>query len=333
MASPISSIIREATRNPNEPLNVISYPTHERFQTCLSKVNAHFYLWQGEGIKDWKHKYAPLPINHSLLNPSRGQNQIPDWLDVDLVLSQNKFAHMNTARAIAQHHHVPLISLEHCLPSPGMTAIQIEQIKQLRGDINVFISDYNRKQWGWSEDDAEVIHHGVDTEIFSPDISVEKKNYCLYVCNDLRNRDVFCGYNLWEESTKNLPRRLVGDNPGISESALSVADLVREYREASVFCCTSKISPIPTVVLESMACETPVVAFSNCMLPEIIKHGENGFLVNSAKEMRHYLQLVMNDRELAKKLGSAARQTILTKFSLDAFVNNWNALLRKAVSL
>lgn len=331
--TPTQSILRAATREKDGPLNVLTYSTHERVQSMMSGVNAVFYLWQGQDIKPWKTEYAPLPPNHILLNKSRGRSQIPPEVDIDVVLSQNKFAHYQVSRSLAQHLHVPLICLEHCLPPPNWPKAQIQELKTWRGDINLFISAYSRKVWGWDENEAEVIHHGLDTEMFKPDESVPKSKHCLYVVNDLKNRDWCCGYKEWEEATQGLPRLLVGDNPGLSKAAANVDELVKEYQRATVFSCTATVSPIPTVVLESMACGTPVVALNNCMLPEVIEHGVNGFLVKSPQEMRQHLIMLLNDTALAAKMGVAARETIVKLFNVNLFVQNWNTILRRAAEM
>jgi len=42
--------------------------------------------------------------------------------------------------------------------------------------------------------------------------------------------------------------------------------------------------PLAMSVIESMACGTPVVAFNNGSMPELITHGKNGFLVSNVDE-------------------------------------------------
>ena len=43
--------------------------------------------------------------------------------------------------------------------------------------------------------------------------------------------------------------------------------------------------PFGMVIVESMACGTPVISYNRGAAPEIIKHGKNGFLVKNRKEM------------------------------------------------
>jgi glycosyltransferase involved in cell wall biosynthesis len=43
--------------------------------------------------------------------------------------------------------------------------------------------------------------------------------------------------------------------------------------------------PFGMVMIESMACGTPVISYNRGAAPEIIRHGKNGFLVKSRKEM------------------------------------------------
>lgn len=64
MLSQIENILRKATRKDNEPLNIISFPTHEPYQTALDKTGHMFYLWQSNDTKPWNTPCGPLPPNH-----------------------------------------------------------------------------------------------------------------------------------------------------------------------------------------------------------------------------------------------------------------------------
>jgi glycosyltransferase involved in cell wall biosynthesis len=67
------------------------------------------------------------------------------------------------------------------------------------------------------------------------------------------------------------------------------------------------------------------------MIPEIIENGVNGFLSNDERELRGYCELLLNDAELANKLGSNARKTIEEKFNKERFLNQWNTVFRSVL--
>lgn len=333
MASLLSGIIRQAIRCPNEPFNVATFPTHESFESGISLSRARFWAFRAPNIKDWNVNYRPIPANYVLLNPERGDSQLPPDVDYDIILSQNKFGQYQKAADLSRRLQLPLISLEHTLPHPSWKPNYIEQVAAMRGHFNVFISEFSRKAWGYEDDsEAIVIHHGIETDVFCPNPEKPKKGHILSVVNDWINRDVFCGYKLWERASHGLPVDVVGDTPGLSKPATSVADLVSHYQGASVFLNTSLVSPVPTSLLEAMSVGLPCVSSATCMIPDIIQHGVNGFLSNDAASLRGYCLTLLADKELAARMGAAARQTILERFSMPAFVENWNRLFERAAN-
>jgi len=331
MPTPVTSIIRAVKRKKGDKLNILAHATHERYQTGLANTNADFYLFRAEGIKDWNFDYAPLPKNHFLLDPSKGDSQIPPYVDFDLVLSQTEVVQCETAQRISRIYHIPHISLRHTLPHPNWPQYHLNNIKnQLRGDINIFISEFSRDKWGWTEDEAEVIHHGVDTDLFKPSPSVVKQKHILSVVNDWVNRDAFCGYNIYKKVTQDLPVRILGDTPGLSVPAKSVPHLVSEYQQSQIFINTSLYSPIPTVLLEGMACGLVPVSTDNCMISDVIKNDYNGYRTNDLNEMRKYLEMLLENPQKCLELGKNARKTILEKFPMDKFVDKWNDVFNRA---
>ncbi len=50
--------------------------------------------------------------------------------------------------------------------------------------------------------------------------------------------------------------------------------------------------PFGMVVIEALACGTPVVAMNRGSMPEIIQHGVNGFLANDKKEFEEYMDRI-----------------------------------------
>jgi glycosyltransferase involved in cell wall biosynthesis len=76
------------------------------------------------------------------------------------------------------------------------------------------------------------------------------------------------------------------------------------------------------MIAEAMAHQTPVVASRVGGIPELITHGQSGYLVDrgdSEKMSSRVLELV-NDPAVRARMGQAARQTVEAKFDLKANV-------------
>lgn len=338
---------RMKLRPSGSPLNILTAPTHERYESHLAQTGHNFFAIRVPGIlKDWNTTFAPVPANYGLLDPTKKPvpasedslvnllQQLPPGIKFDLVLSQNRFGQFQILSSLAKYLNLPLVSLEHTLPMSFWDKKKMSSLKQMKGDFNVFISEYSRGQWGY-EGQADVIHHGLDTEVFKNNEG-DRGPFALSVVNDWVNRNGPCGFKLWEGMVREgkFPVRVVGDTPGLSKPASSVADLVGEYNRASVFLNTSLISPVPTALLEAMSCGCAPVTTNTCMIPEVIQHGVNGYLFDPSKPQDGIAltKELLSDSVKAREMGKAARQTILDKFSLRSFLKNWNSLFDKVVS-
>jgi len=328
MSNQTASIISKSTCK-KKAYNILTFDTHERYQTQLAKTGHNFYAFRYEGCKEWDESYGEKPKNHYTLP----KNSIYHGLDFDFILSQSKFGQIQASRQVNQMLRLPVVSLEHTLPIPSWPNEQFLHLKQMTGDINVFISKYSVGRWGLTGEPHEVVHHSVDAELFKPG-NGERQGTVLSVVNEFKDRDYCCNYEGWCRITEPLKDKvkLVGNNPGLSE-AIGPGDLAKEYQKALIFLNTSTISPVPTSLLEAMACGCAVVTTATCMIPEIIQDGVNGFISNDEEQLQSSIQNLLNDPGLAKKLGENARQTILEKFNEDSFVGNWNSIFNKAYGL
>ena len=322
----VKRILHVANRVKPEKYNILTFPTHERYETQLAKTGHNFYSFHLPNLKKWNKKQIQTPENYYILPES----QTCEYMQYDFILSQSKFWQFQVAQQISPILNVPIISLEHTLPTPQtLSPDNINAMRNMVGDINIFISEYSQKTWGISYN-TDIIHHGIDTETFKPNPDAQKENHILTVANDFINRDYCLNYSGWKRVTDGLETRLVGDTKGLSVSASSTEELVNDYNKCSVYFNSSTISPIPTSLLEAMSCGCAIVSTATCMIPEIIQNGVNGFISNDENELRTYIETIMNDSNLRESLGRAARNTILEKFSQDKFISKWNNIFDQA---
>ena len=72
--------------------------------------------------------------------------------------------------------------------------------------------------------------------------------------------------------------------------------------------------PSGRVVVEAMACALPVVVGRNGGYRELIDHGANGFVFDTHVEAAGYLEALRSDPALARRVGLAARSTVVERF-------------------
>lgn len=332
----IRSIMRRQSLSSGDKLNIITFCTHERYEQQLCKTGHNFFSLiegrlSGHTGKTWDTTYGKIPSNYYPLETMPSAE-----VEIDLILCQTLCERINISKRIRDDFNIPIISLMHVLPHVEQNLLISVEEQIARYDIynqgvdqRVFISDFNRSAWGCDASNATFIEHGMDCDFWMAIENKARHNVCLSVVNDWPNRDWCCGFKLWQDvvafgTEKQLPVLPVGNSPGFSEPAKSIEHLREIYHQSRIFINTSTHSPVPTALMEAMACGCAVVSTQTCMIPEIIEHGVNGFMSNDPKELRRYAEMLMQDEELARKIGSNAQKTIKEKYSLEKFVSNWN---------
>ena len=99
-----------------------------------------------------------------------------------------------------------------------------------------------------------------------------------------------------------------------------VSKLVPYYSRADVFVAPSVWDePLGLVILESMACQTPVVVTRKGGIPLAVKDGYNGFFVRprNSVEIVEKVNKLLDDSTMRYKMGQNARKSVEKKFSWE----------------
>jgi glycosyltransferase involved in cell wall biosynthesis len=190
-----------------------------------------------------------------------------------------------------------------------------------------------------------VVGNGVDEETFIPTRNKEdREKYVLYtgilrarkglfdlvecaryVCDaNLNVRFVICGTGPFLRTLEKKVRRLGLDKKVVFLGYVQKEMLIQLYQNATLHVTPSHYEGLPTVVLEAMACGLPEVATKVGGNSEIIINDVNGYLVppRSPREMADVILRLLADSALRERIGRAARETIVNRFSWDKIADN-----------
>jgi phosphatidylinositol alpha 1,6-mannosyltransferase len=108
------------------------------------------------------------------------------------------------------------------------------------------------------------------------------------------------------------------------------ADLLALRRSSEVFAIPSEAELQSLATMEALACGLPVVAANSYALPELVHHGENGYLfqAGNSDELASYLDQLLADPALRARMGQKSLE-IITKHDRIGVLDAWEALYRR----
>ena len=101
------------------------------------------------------------------------------------------------------------------------------------------------------------------------------------------------------------------------------ADMPGIFRQAHVVCLPSYREGLPTVLTEAAACNRPIVTTDTIGCREVVRQGENGFLVPVAcsEALADALQLLIENPELRKQMGTRGREIVINEFAAEKIIS------------
>jgi glycosyltransferase involved in cell wall biosynthesis/peptidoglycan/xylan/chitin deacetylase (PgdA/CDA1 family) len=189
------------------------------------------------------------------------------------------------------------------------------------------------------------IHNGVDEKIFNNTNKLKarkrlnlplNKRILLFVVAFKGLKHHLKGGDLLQQVLKKLPQEdllllIIGKSDLNSENIKTLPyikdekELALYYSAADLLLFPSLAENCPLVVLESLSCGTPVVAFKTGGIPELIRHKETGYLAEykNINDLTQGVEFFLKNPSLQKKASKQAREAVLQKFTLNTMVKKY----------
>jgi len=109
-------------------------------------------------------------------------------------------------------------------------------------------------------------------------------------------------------------------------------DLSRDLLHARLFLYVTHAEGLGSAALLAMSAGVPVIASKIGGLPEIVRHGETGLIVeNNAAAIADAIRKVLADPERARRLGAAGRRSVRERFTVDHMVRRTMEVYRQVL--
>ena len=197
---------------------------------------------------------------------------------------------------------------------------------------------------------VDLFHKASGTE-FRARYGLEKDFIILQVGNiapDKRQIDSLTALSIVSKSHDNIKLIFVGAGPterlielsqkwGIENNVMflrncSDEELAQVYSACNVFVFPSQIT-WGLVVLEAMSTSKPVLVSDKAGTAEIIRNGQNGFVIQAPypENMALQIEILINNPELRRRVGENAYDFIKEDLSWETYAKNMERIFEKAV--
>jgi teichuronic acid biosynthesis glycosyltransferase TuaC len=111
-------------------------------------------------------------------------------------------------------------------------------------------------------------------------------------------------------------------------------EVAQAYRRCTVFVMPSRYEGLGCVYLEAMASGKVAIGCTGQGIEEVIRHGENGWLVSpqGREELIEGLRILLRDEFRRKQIGAAARETIVQSYTLQQQAQRLAAIYRESIA-
>lgn len=249
-------------------------------------------------------------------------------MDFDCILFQTNTNYLVDQYEILSlsQQALPRVYLEHDPPRKHPT-----DTKHVMNDPDVLlvhVTHFNSLMWD-NQVPARVIEHGVTMPEMAYMGDIPRG---LVVINNLSSRGRLLGLDIFNEVKKHVPLDLIG----MGSEELGLGEVLHPQLPAFIsryrfFFNPIRYTSLGLAVCEAMMSGMPVVGMATTELVTVIQNGMNGYIHTDISYLVQKMKALLNDHELAQRLGREGRQTAIKRFNIKRFTDEWRRVFYLAM--
>jgi len=313
---------------PADGWKTLIIPTHPGVQYHFCRVGLPtYFLGHWDQFKYWRpqpanvHNLLPAfedahldyePHDYARLLDSGEHFRFPGELDLAWLMFNWQFKLFRERRDIPKLYRVAKVGeLE-----------RDDWAELLQRDDFTVVSFYpNTVEWVRETFGVEVpyIPLGLDVDAYGPWTGEDRT--VLSIIHSYRERGWH--YGAYLEAMRDLPTLHV-DHLDPTKPTLGYDGILSALRRSRVYLHDGE-QEYTITLLEAMMTGMPLVSFAIPGIERYVVHGRNGFVGRTAAEIREYCRLLLDDDELARKMGAASRAMAVAQYDERRWRADWIA--------
>jgi len=303
---------------------------HNRLKIFTWHIHGSYLFYLSQGDYDI---YIPVNESKSEGYVGRGETfpfgdnvyevpaaQVRD-LDFDVILFQTDENYLFDQFEVLSEYQrsLPKIYLEHDPPWDHPTNA-LHPVTDPSVTL-VHVTHFNQLMWDNQGLETMVIEHGVTASEHSYQGTLERG---IVVINNLPTRGRLLGLDIFEELSKTIPLDLVG----MGAEAYGIGEVLHPQLPAFIANYRFFFNPIRYTSLGLAVCEAmmqgmPIVGLATTEMAVTIKNGYSGFVRTNTDLLKRDMELLLEQPQLARQMGSNAKKTAEERFHINRFTGEW----------
>lgn len=240
-----------------------------------------------------------------------------------------------------QRTHDAMLRAKRIVPNSGWTRewfLRIfkgmfhEKCRVIPGGVD--IHKFVHSDTGWKQIDKELRLNGRPMVLFAGKLTKYKGvEYLISAAKKIHGDVVILGDGPERAKLEAKTKQMGLSNVHfVGHMGAGVKKLIPYYSRADVFVAPSVWDePLGLVILESMACRTPVVVTRKGGIPLAVKEGYNGYFVRprNSSEIVEKVNKLLDDPVLRAKMGHNARKSVELRFSWEKIAAKFERMYDK----
>ncbi|MBF0134431.1 MAG: glycosyltransferase [Magnetococcales bacterium] len=285
-------------------------------------------------VPSWNLGTRPIPGNSRLITlaDTHAPNTKYDCIIAHSMGDLMDIRHLPGARILVIHNRLESrIQSSPNAPDPHQVKQTLKRYLSLIGGSVVAVSASKGESWGFSG--GTVVVFGADIQHYPPWHGDTAAG--LRIANQITLKKEILHWNFHQNAFKDIPVTLVGDNPDMpgvhpSKNWEDLKTILSHHRFFIHTAHPQLEDGYNMATIEAMAAGLPILGNVHPTSP--VEHGVSGFLSDDPTTLNQYAHMLLNDRDLAMRMGNNARQYVAAHFSLSQFAAHFQQAIENAMA-